>query len=55
MIYYGYSLEVPRRGSFNEYPQHVFVENWEKSLSVSSSYRYDPSKTSMLQKLSWVF
>ena len=26
----GYSLEVPHRGTSNEYPQHVFMENWRK-------------------------
>ena len=25
----GYSLEVPQRGTSNEYPQHVFVEKYE--------------------------
>ena len=26
----GYSLEAPRRGASNEYPQHVFVEKQER-------------------------
>ena len=25
-LYYGYSLEVPHRGTSNEYTQHIFVE-----------------------------
>ena len=29
----GYSLEPPRRGGSNEYPQSVFEQKYEKSLS----------------------
>ena len=29
-IYCGYSLEVPSLGTSNEYPQHVFMEKYEK-------------------------
>ena len=31
-IYCGYSLEVPRRGTSNEYPQHMFL--WSKKKST---------------------
>ena len=27
--YCGYSLEAPRWGASNEYPQHVFIEKYE--------------------------
>ena len=31
-ICFGFSLEVPQRGTSNEYPQHVFVKN-EKNIN----------------------
>ena len=34
----GYSLEAPRWGASNEYPQHIFVENWEKYLPDTPTY-----------------
>ena len=30
-IYYGYSLELPRRGSSNEYPQSMFLSRNKKN------------------------
>ena len=27
-IHYGYLLEVPHHGTSNEYPKHIFVENY---------------------------
>ena len=33
---FGYSLEAPRRGASNEYPQHMFV--WRNKKNLSHSY-----------------
>ena len=33
-IYYGYSLEAPRRGASNEYPQHMFSLRNKKDISI---------------------
>ena len=33
-IYCGYSLEVPRRGTSNEYPQHMFLLRNKKDISI---------------------
>ena len=33
-ICYGYSLEVPQRGTSNEYPQHKFLWRNKKSTST---------------------
>ena len=33
-IYCGYSLEVPRRGVSNEYPQHMFLWRNKKDISI---------------------
>ena len=37
----GYSLEVPQRGTSNEYLQHIFVEEIKKNIfgySLTQSY-----------------
>ena len=33
-IYFGYSLEAPRRGGSNEYPQHMFLWRNKKDISM---------------------
>ena len=30
----GYSLEAPRRGASNEYPQHMFLSRIKKDISI---------------------
>ena len=30
----GYSLEAPRRGASNEYPQHMFLSRNKKDISI---------------------
>ena len=34
---YGYLLEAPCQVASDEYPQHVFMENWRK-LHLSQNY-----------------
>ena len=45
MLCCGYSLELPWWGYSNEYPQHVFLENWQK---LSFSYHQIPSLSVLL-------
>ena len=33
-ICYGYSLELPRRGNSNEYPQHIYGKPWTQSFHL---------------------
>ena len=30
----GYSLEVPQGGTFNEYPQHMFLQRNKKNINA---------------------
>ena len=33
-VYCGYSLEVPRRGASNEFPQHMFLSRNKKNIDT---------------------
>ena len=42
-IYCGYSLEVPQRGTSNEYPQYIFSLRNKKKIAFFFQSKHDPS------------
>ena len=44
-----YSLEAPRRGASNEYPQHMFSSRNKKDISI---YRMKKGTLSVAMKIS---
>ena len=38
-IYYGYSLEMPRRGDSNEYSQHMVIKSFLRPFSPYLSFK----------------
>ena len=39
---FGYSLEATQQGASDEYPEHVFIEEWNKKyfLDIPFTYSY---------------
>ena len=51
----GYSLEAPRRGASNEYPQHMFLRRNKKNIMWIPLLSVDMDKVSQYLKVNMVY